>query len=297
MNMRDRLQNSAIRQLLLWLVMVVAGFAVVMLVMVGVGAIKGSVVGGVGFLRMIQALQTLMLFIVPALCATWCWTQTPLTELRLRSLPTRVEAVWVVMLMVLASPAVNMLANWNSGLHLPEALQSLERWMVEQEEAAALLTEQFLQADNVGGLVRNICLMALLPALGEELTFRGVLLNICLGKEYSKKRMHLSVWATAALFSFIHFQFFGFIPRLLLGVMFGYLVIWTGSIWTSMLAHLTNNALAVITYYICAHSSLESEAVDAFGTGNTLWVGLLSAVVTAVMLWWLWRLGRRHTGN
>ena len=92
----------------------------------------------------------------------------------------------------------------------------------------------------------NIFLLAIIPAIGEELFFRGVLQNLI---AKASRKMHLSVWFTAFLFAFIHFQFMDFLPRFFLGAVFGYVVILTGKIWYSMILHFLNNALAVFILF------------------------------------------------
>lgn len=96
-------------------------------------------------------------------------------------------------------------------------------------------------------LVSNIVLLALIPALGEELVFRGVFQHL-LAK--ITKRVHFSVWATGFLFAFIHFQFIDFLPRFMLGVAFGYVVVYTGSLWYSILLHFLNNLLFVLVEFL-----------------------------------------------
>jgi len=92
----------------------------------------------------------------------------------------------------------------------------------------------------------NIILLAIIPAIGEELVFRGILQNLI---AKASKKMHLSVWFTAFLFAFIHFQFMDFLPRFFLGVAFGYVVILTGKIWYSMVLHFLNNALVLFVKF------------------------------------------------
>ena len=92
----------------------------------------------------------------------------------------------------------------------------------------------------------NIFLLAIIPAIGEELVFRGVLQNLI---AKASQKIHLSVWFTAFLFAFIHFQFMDFLPRFFLGAAFGYVVILTGKIWYSMILHFLNNALAIFILF------------------------------------------------
>ncbi len=92
----------------------------------------------------------------------------------------------------------------------------------------------------------NIFLLAIIPAIGEEFVFRGVLQNLI---AKASQKIHLSVWLTAFLFAFIHFQFMDFLPRFFLGAAFGYVVILTGKIWYSMILHFLNNALAIFIHF------------------------------------------------
>jgi membrane protease YdiL (CAAX protease family) len=87
--------------------------------------------------------------------------------------------------------------------------------------------------------------------------------------------MHVTIWTVAVLFSAIHLQFFGFVPRLLLGAWFGYLLWWTGSIWVPVLAHFTNNALSTLATY-SLNKGLLSENPDGIGLGETWWLCLIS---------------------
>ena len=144
--------------------------------------------------------------------------------------------------------------------------------------AAAALTERFLQADNFGVLLINIALMALLPAMAEELSFRGTLQQI-LGNK------HIAIWVTAIIFSAIHMQFYGFIPRMLIGALLGYMFVWTGSLWIPVLMHFTNNGLAVLAFYLFDERAVDNKNIaDSIGAGDTWWLGLISLVITCLGL-------------
>lgn len=293
MPFRDRLNSShPVWKLMLWLGMI----CLLTLPLMMFAWLYRHDMQNVGYLRMVQTLQSFTVFIIPAVLATWCWSGTPLSDLRMRRVPNGLVFVLVPLLMIAAVPGINLLADLNSRVNLPEALSDLEKMLTEQEEAAKRLTEMFLQADNIGELFSNIFLMALLPAFGEELAFRGTALNLCLNggradMVLSRRRAHTAIWVIAVLFSLIHFQFYGFVPRMLLGALFGYMVLWTGSIWTSVLAHFTNNAIAVTAYYIGVHcasgdetSGITLEFFDTLGTGDTLWLGIVSIAVTVGLI-------------
>ena len=159
--------------------------------------------------------------------------------------------------------------------------------MKTAEENAALLTEQFLSVTTISGLIINILLMALLPAVSEELTFRGVLQRLFQAKgerrETRDERVpHTAIWCSAILFSAIHMQFYGFLPRMLMGALFGYMLVWTGSLWVPILMHFTNNSMAVILYFVALRADWDMDKVDAIGTNDTLWLGVVSLILTII---------------
>ena len=237
-------------------------------------------------LKWIQFLQTASLFLLPPLCMAYLWSSKPVQWLGMRCTSSR-TILYSVLLMLLALPAINLLSYMNQQMSLPTFLEPIEAWMKAQEENAAQLTEQFLQVDTFGGLIINLLLMAALPAIAEELTFRGVLIRLLGGKAMQQegngdKVPHLAIWCSAILFSAIHMQFYGFVPRMLMGALFGYALAWTGSIWVPMLMHFTNNAMAVLLYFVAYRSHWDMEQVDAIGTNDTLWLGVVSMIITVV---------------
>ena len=250
-------------------------------------------------LKWIQLLQTSAIFLFPPLCMAYLWNAQPWEWLGLKvsicqpsnvsvtpcSLPIK-RGLWAVGLMLIALPAINLLSYLNQQLTLPEFLQPLEAWMKTQEENAALITEQFLNVRTFGGLIINLLLMALLPAVAEELTFRGVVQKLFQGTQalenQSSKVPHLAIWCSAILFSAIHLQFYGFVPRMLMGALFGYMLVWTGSLWIPILMHFTNNAAAVLLYFIANLTGWDMEKVDTIGAKDTLWLGVLCLLLTIV---------------
>ena len=101
--------------------------------------------------------------------------------------------------------------------------------------------------------------------------------------------MHTAIWSCAILFSAIHMQFYGFIPRLVMGAVLGYMVAWSGSLWLPIIGHATNNAIAVLSYFVCQHSGIDITLADNIGTGESLWLGIVSCVVVVVLIYALRR--------
>ncbi len=250
----------------------------------------------VNALKWVQFIQTTAIFLLPPLCMAYLWSKQPLEWLRAYPLPLPKGkgvkiGIGAMALMLVALPAINLLGYWNQQMTLPTFLEPLEQWMKTQEESAKILTEQFMDVTTIGGLIINLLLMALLPAIAEELTFRGVLQRLFQAKgekgDEAKRREgeripHLAIWCSAILFSAIHLQFYGFVPRMLMGALFGYMLAWTGSLWIPILMHFTNNAMAVLLYFVTLRQGWEMEKVDAIGTNDTLWLGVVSMVITII---------------
>ena len=293
--------------------------------------------GSTGALLLFQALQAIGLFIVPPFVVAYLWSDQPLEWLHIvdsRKSIVESRKTWRLVLlsigiMLTALPLINLLVSWNEQICLPESLSGLEQLMQQLEAQVNALLQQFLTYGNGAWwvLLLNLLVLAVLPAIGEELTFRGVLqrllsvrqqdrtdcalrnkIDLCLRSPHqnvaaqvlsgtpiapsekgqgdvsqrSTLNAQLSVWVTAFIFSFIHFQFYGFIPRLLLGALLGYVLLWSGNIRYSMIMHCTNNALSVLLFYLGTYVwDMSQEQIDALGTEHTWW---LTLVCTPLMI-------------
>ena len=244
-------------------------------------------------LKWLQLMQTVGTFLLPPVICAWLWSEgnQPFHWLKLDQKADGKLFALAVAMMICAIPAINLLADLNGRIQLPESLASIEQIFKQQEAAAAALTERFLQADHIGILLLNIGLMAVLPALAEELSFRGTLQQILSNAQFTihNSQTHLAIWITAFVFSAIHMQFYGFVPRMLMGAMFGYIFVWSGSLWLPIVMHFVNNGLAVIAYYVTDDKNI----ADTFGAGDTWWVGVLSLILTSLGLLIFYR--RTHT--
>jgi membrane protease YdiL (CAAX protease family) len=246
--------------------------------------------GNVALLKFFQAFQSIFLFVVPPIVLAKLFGETPATYLKLSSKP-RAATGWLGIALIIAIlPVINYTQQINSQLSLPEMFSGLEQWMRATEESVNRLTEKFLSTTSLGGLLVNILIIAIIPAIGEELTFRGLFQNI-----FTRwlKNYHAGIWLSAMLFSFFHFQFFGFLPRLLLGVAFGYVVAWTGNLSYAILMHFTNNFLGVMVYYL-VHRNIISVNLDEIGVaGNESGLYLWSSLVISTIL--LYIIYRKHS--
>jgi membrane protease YdiL (CAAX protease family) len=233
-------------------------------------------------LRILQLLSTgLGMFLIPSLIIAFVFSRTPLKYLSLNGRTDGVIAVLVIFLMLISVPFINVLISLNEALVLPEFMSGIEKWMKESEASAMALTDAFLDMRTGSDLLMNLLIMAVVPAIGEELMFRGVLQGLF--RELTGN-IHAAVILAAVLFSAFHMQFYGFIPRMMLGMVFGYLLIWTGNMWLPILAHFINNGAAVVLMWFASQQQLPFDQ-DHIGTGDGEWkLALVSAVLLIMVL-------------
>ena len=280
MALRGKMENShVIAKIMIWLGLIFVMFSLTVLVIALIT--QGNPLSDINTLKWIQLLQTITLFLLPSLMVAYLCAKAPFSWLQLDKKADWKVFLWAVGIMLVALPAINLLADINQQMVLPTWLSGLEEWMKNKEAEAEWLTKQFMSVTTVSGLLVNLLLMAVLPALSEEITFRGVLQRL-LSPKHSTLNSHLSIWLTAIIFSAIHMQFYGFVPRMLMGALFGYMMVWTGSLWVPMLMHFVNNGMAVSLYFMASRAGWDMDKVDAIGAGNTLWLGIVSLVLTVV---------------
>jgi len=182
-------------------------------------------------------------------------------------------------IMLISSPFIELLSNINQRMVLPEFLKCIERWMRASEDQAQKITKAILKMDNVWQMLKNLFLIGFLTAIVEEFMFRGVLQTIMLRWT---KSTHAAIWITAALFSAFHMEFYGFLPRMLLGGLFGYFVAWSGSIWPAVWGHFLNNGTAVVVTYLYQQKKIKLNPEDShtFSYGGYIF----SAIIIIILL-------------
>ena len=224
-------------------------------------------------MRGMQFLQTLLIFLAPAIICAWLYSDDYKEYLHADQpvyLPT---AVWAAVSMIVVVPFLNLTYEFNQQMALPEALRGLENWMKASEAEAGKLTDLLLDTKNISTIIFNFLAICVIAAISEEFMFRGLLQTI-FGKAI--RNPHLLIWLVAILFSAIHLQFYGFIPRMLLGAWLGYLMYYTKTIWIPVLAHFTNNFYGVALYYLFRDSPDKMQKIDAVGAGSTWWLAIAS---------------------
>ena len=262
-------------------------FLIILLIssLIGIALSTIFIFAGDTGMKIAQGLSSIMMFVVPPIVYYYFTrNEHQMQDLGLRRLtPPWWLIIIGVIVMFVSIPISTSLTTWNEGLKLGGTLQTLEDWIKTLEETAKATTEKMLNVNTFSGLLLNLLIIALIPAIGEELTFRGVL------QQSLTRRMnpHIAIILTAAIFSFIHFQFYGFLPRMFLGILMGYMFYITNSLWTCILMHFVNNGTAVVLYYLSNKGLIEDA--EHFGETHNMWIIAASTVITFGLIFWSWR--------
>jgi membrane protease YdiL (CAAX protease family) len=218
----------------------------------------------IALLKFIQTFQSIGIFIIPPFIIAWFLHGDPAEFLQYRKRPDFTSIIFVTAIIIFSNPLINWLTEINSKLSLPEWMNSIEVWMQNSENQANQITKAFLSTTSITTLLSNIVMIGVLPAIGEELLFRGIVQQL-LKRKFGNA--HAAIWISAAIFSALHMQFFGFLPRLVLGAMFGYMLEWSGTLWLPIIAHFVNNTISVIAYYLMQQGSIGTD-IDKAGTSS-----------------------------
>jgi membrane protease YdiL (CAAX protease family) len=235
-------------------------------------------------LKYLQVINTLGLFVIPPFIYALLVSKKPWSYLGMDRHPGFHNIVMGTLLIIAVLPFLHWLAGINELLDLPAWLEGIESWMEQSEDQARQLTEMFLSTTTYNGLMINLLMIAVLPAIGEEFLFRGVLQRLF--HEWSRNG-HLAVILAALLFSALHLQFYGFLPRLLLGLFLGYLYLWSRSIWVPVLVHFFNNGIAVVAAWLYARGNIQTSAESLGEMPGALFI-VLSLVISVLILFALW---------
>ena len=230
-------------------------------------------------LKIGQGLSSLLIFVAPPLILYGFTRHEPMRAIGFRKSVSAWMLFIGVAVMFASLPVTNQLTIWNEKMSLG-AFKALEDLLKQMEDTAGDLTERMLQVDTVWELLFNLLVIALIPALGEELTFRGMLQQALVK---GCKNAHVGIFLSAAIFSFIHFQFYGFLPRMFLGLLLGYMFYYSGSLWTSMLMHFVNNGAAVVVAYFEQRNQI-STSVEDFGATDSPIVLVASLMATVLLI-------------
>lgn len=291
----NSLSDSLLLKMIFLLVSIILCSLIGTLLIQGVGYFKGWELAGVlsglspessleerNYIRLTHLLSQLFTFTIPALLVAWFfYRQRMWRYLRLVPLPALVLVLYGMLLILFSFPLTQFIYWINQQLPLPD-------WMISMEDQANDAIAALLTMDNAWIFLFNLMVIAILPAIGEELIFRGLLQQQL---EQRLGRPQLAVWIAALVFSAFHFQFAGFLPRLLLGALLGYLLLWTRSLWVPIAAHFVFNGSQVVGQYLVGEELVTPDP------GKELEPNWLSALLSLILLSGLIYLLRKATAE
>jgi len=231
-------------------------------------------------LKLIQVMNAIGLFLVPAAAYAYVIGQKPSQFLKLNTAPKLILILLTIGIVLVSAPLIEWILTVNNSMSLPESLSTIENWMKNSEETAAKITQMFLKMESPTDYALALIIVAFLPSIGEEILFRGVIQKSIYD---TSKNIHLAVIISGILFSAIHMQFFGFFPRMLLGVLFGYLFFWSGTLWVPIFAHFINNGTAVTMAYLSQIKVIDIDMNETIGFPLPSIIG--SAVLVAFLIY------------
>ena len=264
----------------------------VLLVLMGVGLIFASVLSILlikqGLLTLLTV-QDLLAFIVPAIVAMAIFYRRPFHAMGIDRAPGWLSLVVIILFYIVSLPAMNWLVSFNEAMSLPSWMGGLESWMREAEDAAAEATQRILDINSAGMLVASVFVVGFMAGLSEEMLFRGAMLRTM---QDSRLGTHAVVWIVAILFSAFHMQFYGFIPRMVLGLWLGYLFVWTRNLWVPIIAHTLNNSTVVVFSYLTNKGLVPEGFADNIGIpaeGALPWLAIVSFMASIIIAAWAYR--------
>jgi len=238
------------------------------------------------YLYIIQSISTLGAFLLPALLFSYCVSKKLFSYNKADKITPPQLAGYVLILSFLILPVIACLGYFNEQISLPCFMQKIEIWMREMEEKSRIALHLLTAHSTIPILLLNIIIMALLPAIFEEFLFRGTIQQL-FSKWFSNK--HVAIVITAFIFSAIHFQFFGFIPRFLLGIYLGYLFVWGRSLWLPIIAHFMHNAISLIFDYGAQRRGIDLEAITPIQMKEFYPAILLCTFCVGTGIYFLWK--------
>lgn len=237
-----------------------------------------TVPNGWNAMMILQGTVHFFSYLLPSLLFWFFIDRKTLSDFEFKVSPSIKTWILALVLVIAFMPLNSKFIEWNGDMTFPESLSGLEKWMRDKEDQLAMLTKFLTTYTSFGQLLIALFVVALLPAWGEETLFRGIIQRKFM-QQWSNP--HLAIWVSAAIFSAIHFQFYGFIPRMLLGAVFGYLYYWTGSLRLAIFGHFLNNGFVLLMTYLY---NIKVLNINIEETKTMPWLIVISSVVVSGMI-------------
>lgn len=232
-------------------------------------------------IRLSSAIQMVFMFFMPAYTLMIWSDYEPESFLGLKNFKDKGYLFWLAFLILLvSSPFINLLLQLNQSMALPSWLNNLEEWMQTLEASAETTTLKLLSGTSIWGYLGNILVVGVFAAVAEEVFFRGVLQQL-LVKLF--KNIHVGVCVTAFIFSLLHLQFYGFLPRFVLGLILGYSFVWSKSLWIPIFIHFLNNSLTISLNFFLKDNSIYNSLENTSISAPFVIFGLMCLILTVIL--------------
>lgn len=281
-------KTSRLERIFILAALVVIGLIVGSVIGLLYAIISGNDIMSLNSLRFMQISSQIFTFVLPPILYAMLVKERPFKSLGF----SKSTILWLILgvaMMYTILPLNSIFTEWNANIKFPESLASLEKLMQDLQERATEVMEKFVNVDTIGGLIINLFMIAGLAALGEELLFRSViqtsLIRIC-------KNAHIGIFIASAIFSLFHMEFYGLLPRLVLGLLMGYMYYYSRSIWIPMAMHFANNGTIVFLYYLNNIGAINID-VESFGETN-IFVLILSIIAMVALFWFTIKLNKKE---
>lgn len=243
-------------------------------------------------IRITQTLTTIGTFLVPALLFAYCQDRRWFGYNAADRIPKQSMVNMVLILSVTLLPVVGVLSAFNQNIMPQEG--AVAEFMRDLEEAANHILEVVTSQRSSWDLISNILVFAVLAGICEEFFFQGALQPLLMNWT---RNPHVGILLTALIFSALHFQFYGFIPRFLLGFYLGYLFYWSRSLWLPILAHVLHNALSILVDFTLQGRGIDTDSMQFTDMRGSLPTAAACALISAMAIVYLWRIYRDDTAN
>lgn len=281
-------KTSRLERIFLLAALVVIGLIVGSVIGLLYAIISGNDIMSLNSLRFMQISSQIFTFVLPPILYAMLVKERPFKSLGF----SKSTILWLILgvaMMYTILPLNSIFTEWNANIKFPESLASFEKLMQDLQENATEIMMRFINVDTIGGLILNLFMIAGLAALGEELLFRSViqtsLIRIC-------KNAHIGIFIASAIFSLFHMEFYGLLPRLVLGLLMGYMYYYSRSIWIPMAMHFANNGTIVFLYYLNNIGAINID-VESFGETN-IFVLILSIIAMVALFWFTIKLNKKE---
>ena len=281
-------KTNKLERIFLLAALVVIGHIVGYVIGLLYAIISGNDIMSLNSLRFMQISSQIFTFVLPPILYAMLVKERPFKSLGF----SKSTILWLILgvaMMYTILPLNSIFTEWNANIKFPESLASFEKLMQDLQERATEVMAKFVNVDTIGGLIINLFMIAGLAALGEELLFRSViqtsLIKIC-------KNAHVGIFIASAIFSLFHMEFYGLLPRLVLGLLMGYMYYYSRSIWIPMAMHFANNGTIVFLYYLNNIGAINID-VESFGETN-VGILMLSIVAMVALFWFTVKLNKKE---